>query len=91
MITSQVLLRLHFCEHALWALVATHPTPDKLRACLEETFSSALSPEAAPAHLQQREAFYKGCLSGSKMAKKITTRRQRYLSFVTAVVAVGSR
>lgn len=57
MITSQVLLRLHFCEHALRALVATHPAPHKFRACLEETFSSALSPEAAPAHLQQREAF----------------------------------
>lgn len=57
MITSQVLLRLHFCEHALRALVATHPEPDKFRTYLEETFSSALSPEAAPAHLQQREAF----------------------------------
>lgn len=64
MITSQVLLRLHFCEHALRALVATHSAPEKFRACLEETFSSALSPEAVPAHLQQREAFLQRLLVG---------------------------
>lgn len=69
MITSQVLLRLHFCEHALRALVATHPEQQKFRACVEEIFASSLSPEASPEHQQQREAFLQRLFVGIENGK----------------------
>lgn len=47
---TQALLRTHFCELALRALVATHHDPKNLRAVLDEAFTGSLSPDA-PDHL----------------------------------------
>lgn len=57
MVASQVLFRLHFCEHVLLALVATHQDPKKLRAVLDEAFASALSPDAPEYFARQRNEF----------------------------------
>ncbi|MGB4065303.1 MAG: hypothetical protein WBK19_15875 [Azonexus sp.] len=62
---AQVLLRLHFCEHALQALVATHPAPQKFRAAAEEIFESALSPNANPEFVKERDAFFHRLFVGS--------------------------
>lgn len=57
MIPSQLLLRLHFCELALRALVATHHDPKSLRNVLDEAFSGALSQDASDHLVRQKDEF----------------------------------
>lgn len=63
MIASQVVLRLHFCELALRALVATHHDPKNLRNVLDEAFAGALSSDA-PAHLVRQKNEFLARLHG---------------------------
>lgn len=56
-ISAQLVARVHFCELALHALVATHPDPEQLRAALDSEFVSALKPDVRPETVHLKDKF----------------------------------